>query len=696
MSYKQFANLTSEYVCILKSEKYGEYRYEYINDQAMQQFQEFGDDVTNLKVEEVLSSYEAQFLIKKYNDTYINQATTVFNQHKGGIVYETKLTPFMDVEGRVTHLVMMMRDITVEHKADLHLEKTKKELYHHIKENEKALMASKERYKCLVKYNKDAVFEMNLDGMYLHANPAIEEVTGYNAEELKGNTFHSIVAVKDIDKVVYFFNEARKGKAQSYECTCVDKNNKYISLDVKNIPIYINNEIIGIFGIAKNITPQKLQERKIKLLAYNDPLTLLPNKALLDDRINQSILETRKQKNLMALLYVDLDGFKNVNDYLGHSIGDQLLIEASQRISRCLENRQTLARIGGDEFVILLSDVLNKEAGVNCAKKIIEVLKEPFELHEVSFQLTCSIGVTYYDGSKAVTGEELLKQADLAMYHIKKRGKNNVVVYNEEMNINIKRKITLETDMRKAIKDGDFYLEYQPIVHTKTKKTISAEVLIRWNHKSLGRIPPNQFIPIAEETGLIIPIGEWVFRTACLQLKKWQQEYFETFRISINVSVRQLQEQKRFIETIKTILKETGVAAKDINIEITETLFMENYEELSQMIHQLYSLGLHISMDDFGTGYSSMSILKNLPIHTIKIDRSFIDDVEVGSRNRALINSIIKLAERLDMQTVGEGVENEKQLAILAEENCDYVQGFHICRPVSAEEFILQNFKEGL
>ncbi|WP_147803262.1 sensor domain-containing protein [Alkalicoccus halolimnae] len=442
-----------------------------------------------------------------------------------------------------------------------------------------------------------------------------------------------------------------------------------------------------LLSVTRDITEEKHQERKIRFLENNDPITKLPNKSLLESRLATSIQISREKKSLTALLYIYVDGFQSVHDYLGHSSSvDQLLIEAIGRINGCFEGHQTLARTGSQGFSLLISDIPQHETAVTCAKSIIKSLEEPFHYNQHTFQLTSSIGITYYEGSGETSVEELLKQAELAMYMVKRRYKNHYVVYKEEMQQMIQQQINIGGDIQQALNEEDFFLEYQPIVDMRTNRIKSVETLVRWDHATIGTLYPVQFISLAEKTGLIVPLGEWVLREACTQLKKWQDQGFTDFNITVNVSTFQLQKMESFYEMVQKILKETGVPAENLEMEITETIFMENIEALFVIVEKLSDLGIKISIDDFGTGYSSMSVLKYLPVHTIKIDQSFLRNESDGVKNRAVIKSISGLAKDLRIKTVIEGIENEEQLALALKEGCHLLQGHYFFPPSSVED----------
>ncbi|WP_394238445.1 EAL domain-containing protein [Niallia oryzisoli] len=545
---------------------------------------------------------------------------------------------------------------------------------------------TKEQYKSLFEHNFDAIFSMDLEGNFITSNPVFQQKTGYTNKEMGKISFQSLVVGEDLPRTFEHFELAKQGEPQNYDLTIFNKNNQRIHANVTNVPIYVDGEVTGVFAIAKDITDQKEYEEKIRNLAYYDQLTSLPNRTLLKDRVLQAWKHSVKEKNRMALLFLDLDGFKTVNDSLGHNIGDKLLMEVSERFHQCLDDDQTLARLGGDEFIILMPSIENEKAATETADRIINSLQVPFLFEDLEFHLSVSIGIVTFAGNEEVSVDTLIKQADTAMYFIKERGKNGYEIYHPKMDIETVQKVRLENDFRYALEHKEFYLAYQPIVHLESGEIIGTEALVRWNHKQLGQIPPSEFIPLAEETGLIIPLGEWILRTACLQAKEWQNKGYPSLRISINVSVKQLQQRDKFIQLLEKVLAETQLDAKWLDLEITETILIENKEDLIETLQQIRSMGVSLSIDDFGTGYSSMSHLKYFAVNTLKIDRSFVNDVHSNEISEAIIKSIMTLAKQLNLNTIAEGIETQDQLKKVWQEDCKQMQGYYYSPPASPQQ----------
>ncbi len=439
-------------------------------------------------------------------------------------------------------------------------------------------------------------------------------------------------------------------------------------------------ELAGRVGIAISA-----QEREDQLLvqAQYDSLTGLPNRILLQDRLRQAIEHSGRTGNPMWVAFLDLDRFKFVNDSLGHTAGDVLLTEISKRLQQAVRDTDTVARFGGDEFIIVLQGQTDENLRVGILHRLIEAVAMPVKLDEQEIVTTCSVGIAVYpaDGS---TPDILVKHADVAMYRAKELGRNNFQFFTQYMNEKVTERLRMETHLRKALELNEFSLFYQPKVDLDTKQIVGVEALIRWNSKELGFMSPVHFIALAEETGLIVPIGEWVLRTACAQAVAWQEAGFGKLLMSVNLSIRQFR-QTNLIESIATILKETRLQASCLELELTESLVMNEFESSIKILHDIKSLGIHLSIDDFGTGYSSLSYLKNLPLDTLKIDKSFIDDIAMHSDEAPIVASIIALARNLKLKVVAEGVESHEQVKYLISHGCNEIQGYYFSRPEPAQ-----------
>lgn len=429
---------------------------------------------------------------------------------------------------------------------------------------------------------------------------------------------------------------------------------------------------------------RKSQQRLVHM-AHHDVLTGLPNRSLLNDRLNQAILYAQRYNRCVTLVFIDLDNFKTINDSLGHDVGDELLKQIAERMQRTVRRTDTVVRLGGDEFVIILFDQPDKSESITgVLQKIREVVSQPLSIDNHMLWVTCSMGLATYpdDGKDMVT---LLKNADAAMYQAKALGRNNFQFYTAEMNSKLKERIFLQEGMLNALANSEFMLMYQPQVLARTGEIIGVETLLRWKHPELGMIPPASFIPLAEENGMIVPIGQWVLRTACRQNKAWQDLGMRSIRVSVNVSARQFKETN-WVATVADALKESGLDPQYLELEITESLIMENLDRAIEVMGEFQKMGVQLSIDDFGTGYSSLSSLKNFPVARLKIDQSFIRSLPDNDDDRSIAMAVIALGHRLNLKVVAEGVETEQQRSFLENNDCDEMQGYHFSKPVPADD----------
>ncbi len=429
-------------------------------------------------------------------------------------------------------------------------------------------------------------------------------------------------------------------------------------------------------------------------LATHDILTGLPNRQLLQDRLSQAMVFGQRNNDLFAVLFIDLDSFKTINDSLGHNFGDELLKHVSQRLIKCTRITDTVARLGGDEFVIVATQLNKPKDTVKIARSIIQALRDPFCIQNQELYISASIGIAVFpeDGQNSHT---LLKHADIAMYKAKERGRNNYQHFNKNLQISSLQLLTLGNSLRKALDRDEFELHYQPQFDASSNEIIGIEALLRWEHPTVGIIPPSEFIRITEDTGLIVPIGEWVLDTACRQYVKWQEMGIAPERIAVNLSAKQF-EPAFFTESIKSILRTSGLKADCLELELTESVIMKSPEDVIKTLNELKNIGVHLSIDDFGTGYSSLNYLKNLPIDLVKIDKSFVTQLEKEPDNEKIVEVIIALTHSLKMNVLAEGVETEKEKTVLLRKGCTHMQGFLFCKPMSSEqttEYLTTNHK---
>lgn len=429
----------------------------------------------------------------------------------------------------------------------------------------------------------------------------------------------------------------------------------------------------------------KKDEEKIRRQANYDPLSGLPNRSLFLDRFVGAIKRAKRSNTRIALMFIDLDQFKHINDTLGHSAGDQLLQLASLRLVDIVRSSDTVARLGGDEFTVLMPDLSEIHPVEDVVSKILETLSASFQLEENEAYVSASIGITIYPDDGAEAGQ-LLRNADSAMYRAKDKGRNNAQFFTIEMNQHAKRRRKLEVALRQALEKDQLELHYQPIYQTSNKQIIGAEALLRWNLTDHEPVSPSEFIPLAEDTGLILPIGEWIMKTACHAAQKWNQQYHQPLRIAVNISSCQFQ-RADVLQLVKDSIKLSGLDPKLLTIEITESLLLSNNDETMNTLNSLRKMGIEIAIDDFGTGYSSLSYLKRFPVTTLKIDRSFIDDLPEDREDAALVEAIISMSQSLKLKLVAEGVETSRQYQFLKDRNCAMIQGYFLSKPLTLENF---------
>ena len=538
----------------------------------------------------------------------------------------------------------------------------------------------------------DAIFITDQELKIVTTNPSFERLTSFSEAEMAGLTpleFFSeqsnqpLVrqALNDVQELGFWEGELWNRRKNGHAYLCM------ISL------VRVQDEhgrTINYIGFFKDRTESHAAKQKIEELAFSDVLTGLPNRLLLAERLRQSIIFASRQNSKFALLFLDLDHFKQINDSLGHPFGDRVLIEVTERLKKCLRHVDTAARLGGDEFVLLLHEADAAGAEI-CARRVLEELRAPFNLDGMNFTVTCSIGIALYpdDGTGM---DDLIKNADSAMYHVKERGRSDFRFYQRQMNIGLLSRMKIDHAMRLALEHEQFKLHYQPLVDLKTGVVIGAEALIRWHDDDLGDVSPAQFIPIAEETGVIVAIGNWVMKTAMRQAAAWNNQQ-QCLRISVNVSALQFQ-QPDFVENIARELHESQLGPDCIELELTESILIRDVEETLKKLASLAALGVKMSIDDFGTGYSSLSYLKRFPINKLKIDRSFVMHLPDDESDVAIVTAIISMAHALRLKVIAEGVETDEQKKLLQSLNCDEVQGFLYARALTAEDFEASYLKQ--
>ena len=550
----------------------------------------------------------------------------------------------------------------------------------------------------------DIVFENTTEGIIItnekgeiiSVNSAFSNITGYFFEEIKYLNPKILKSGKhDREFYTNLWAELEKNGSWKGEIWNRKKNGEiypeWLNLSVVKDS---NGKVLNYVALFSDITKIKNSNAKIEYLAHHDPLTNLPNRLLLKARLSKSIEKCNDLQQRLAIFFIDIDNFKIINDTYGHSIGDRIINLVAQRLQKNIRKNDTISRIGGDEFIIVVEDIVEQKNIQKIAQKILNDFLEPIKLEEYLFDTTISMGISIYPNN-GLNAEDLIKHADTAMYSAKNAGRNQFQFYKKEMTSEIFEKIVMKQEISDAIKNNEFEVYYQPQIDIKTNKIISAEALLRWNHKSLGIISPDDFIPHAEETKLIIPLGDFVLRTACSFMKKLHKEnLLIDGKIAVNISAIQLKHSDIY-NTVFENLKATNLDARFLELELTETFIMENVEESIVILNNLKNIGVQLSIDDFGTGYSSLSYLKQFPIDKLKIDKSFIAEIPHSQKDIAITKTIIALAKGLGIKVIAEGVEKQNQKEFLALENCDEVQGWFYAKALKERDFIefIKNFK---
>lgn len=549
---------------------------------------------------------------------------------------------------------------------------------------EKALRESEERYRSVVRQISEGIILIDpLHKKVIEANNAYCSLLGYNSEEILRLTIYDLIAIDQeiIDSIISKVIKDRLNLIQ--ESIHRRKDETLVNVEVSISMISYSAKEVICYAV-RDITERKLSEEMLRYQACHDLLTDLGNRNLFKEQLYKEIAHCNRHHHYFAILFLDLDRFKNVNDTLGHDVGDKLLQSVAKRLNHCIRGGDLIARWGGDEFTILLSEIHLPEDASKIAQRILTKLKPPFDILEHQLYVKLSIGIAVYpeDGE---TPEILLKNADIALYRSKEEGGDTYKYYSK---ITTKKKdnlLTLEYHLHGALEKEEFYLNYQPQINIKTQKIEGMEALIRWENNILGRVSPDQFISLTEENGLIIPIGEWVLYTACRQNKIWQNMGLPPLKIAVNLSARQFQ-QSNLADTIAQILRETDLEPKYLELEITETSIIQNPDCVREIIEELNALGISIAMDDFGTGYSSLGYLKKFPFHTIKIDQSFVRNLKNDPQDLAIISAVVMLGNGFNLQVVAEGVETEEQLKLLQNLQCEKMQGYFFSKPLSTED----------
>lgn len=559
-------------------------------------------------------------------------------------------------------------------------------------EDEKAkVMRSEERFGKIFKQAPLGIMIYDSDLIVRETNQELVELLDVTQDLLIGLRLNALPDTRLLPSIQAPLNDTEGFYEGEYQ-TKYKKKDLWISMSTAPLKD-INNNIIGGIGIVSDITQRMITQLKYEYQASHDQLTNIPNRATLLEKIKYEIIRYKRHDTVFGLIFLDLDNFKNINDSLGHGVGDKLLIETASRLKEIIREEDTVARIGGDEFVILLPDLGTDEhkSATNAqhiAQKVHTVLRKQFVIEGYKLNISSSIGITIID-NKDYDENDLLKHADIAMYQAKKAGKNTTTFYKHQMDEWVKRRLTIENGLRNAIENRELELNYQPIIEFSTGRLLGAEALLRWNSKEFTDVFPDEFIPIAEESGLIVGIGAWVLENSVRQFAAWKKEFplITSFnRIAVNISVNQFN-YSGFLMQVKNILNETGINPETLELELVESIIVNDVELVRKKMHELRKLGVRISIDDFGTGYSSLAYLKKLPFTTLKIDKSFVQDIQDDIDDKELISTILTIAKNFNLEVVAEGVETYEQYTFLQEKNCDFMQGYYCSRPLNVKNF---------
>lgn len=623
-----------------------------------------GDQLLGKNIHDLFGINEAVELQKNLMEVIVSGEAVRCEESLENRVFDCSLYPVLGAEGQVERVAAFCRDVTQSKQAEARLNLVAK----------------------IIKSSNEGILVTDVRGDIVEVNEAFCRLTGYTRDEVIGKNPR---IMKSDRHSPAFYGEMWKNLRETghWMGEVWDRRKdgevfpKLLSISsVRNDA----DQVTYYVGIFSDITQIKQTEQRLRRLAHFDPLTRLPNRLLFRDRLQQALVEAGQHGQMVALMLLDLDRFKNINDSLGHKAGDDLLKAVAKRIVSCVRKSDTVARLGGDEFTVVLSEIPEPQIAAGVARKIMRALAEPFRLGGREVFITASVGISLYPSDSTEVGR-LLQSADMALYRAKDQGRDNFQFFAREMNLEVAKRLDLELALRGAVERNEFTVYYQPRLNCSTGQITGVEALVRWNHPTRGLVSPLDFIPAAEETGLIVPIGEWVTKAACAQKKAWQQAGLPSVTMAVNASARQLA-QPDLVDTIVRIIRKADVDPTAIELELTESVAMKDADTTIKIFSEFKRNGIQICIDDFGTGYSSLNYLKRFPIDKLKIDKSFVEFCSSEPDDKAIVEAIIAVAHSLKLTVVAEGVETEEQLGLLKGLNCDEWQGYYCSRPVPGHE----------
>lgn len=624
-------------------------------------------------------TFSGKVMAPSGDEVYGFEAEAIINREEFGLTWNTLLETGGVVVGKEVKINVQLeltRASSQEIEENIQA-RSKNELYD-------AELKEDEIHHVITENLTDYIVIVNNDGIIQYATPSLQAALNINLHSLQQSSFFDIIHPSDRETVrdellAFFRRTLKKDFKCEFQIVHAEKEKIFVEaevISVKNRPL--------VLIVMRDISDRKEVEKAIYHFAFHDSLTNLPNRWSFMNQFRNEVMEGKRTKTELALFYIDLDNFKTINDRWGHDAGDIVLKEVAKRIKSVIRPTDIAARFGGDEFIVLLKDVYDKEEIFEMAKMLLAVIEEPFQQMEQGLTITSSIGISLFP-IHGDSPEELIKNADTALSYVKERGKSDYKLFDDLIEHQSLERRLLENALRQGIKEKQFYLEYQPKMNMATNELIGMEALVRWKHPELGVISPGKFIPLAEETGLIVPLGEWVLKESCRQAVKWNEKGYPSLRLSVNVSVRQL-EDVQFVEKIKTILDETGLDPDYLELEITESV-LANVKSTITVLKEIRKLGVRISVDDFGTGYSSLSYIKDLPIDTLKVDQSFVKDIHLNKESKEIAKAILQLAHSIGLSVIAEGIELKEHVETLKKDGYTLGQGYYYSKPLNVEKF---------